>query len=101
MTVREAISAFDDDEYDDFFSGPPEYKTNLLRYYGVSEEDIAAYLSLGYNGENTGEEYSGDSKEDAQQESLKWSKRQTWLNAAAVFLAAVGLAVAIVSCQRG
>ena len=100
MTVREAFSAFTEDEYDDFWPGPPEYKAKILRNYGVSEEDIAAFLSPGDDGEDAHQEDSGDPVQDAQKETLKWAKRQTWIALIAAVAAVVGAVIAFVSCQR-
>lgn len=101
VTVREAIDAFTEDQYDDFFDGPPEYKVKLLRYYGVSEEDISAWMSPAKdNGEDARQEDSCDPVQDAQKETLKWAKRQTWIALIAAVAAVAGAVIAFVSCQR-
>lgn len=101
MTVREAINAFTEDICDDFWAGPPEYKARILRQFNVPEEDIAAWMSPAKDdGEDAHKEDSCDPVQDAQNETLKWTKRQTWIALIAAVAAVVGSVIAFVSCQR-
>ena len=101
MTVQEAIRSFDTDEYDDFFSGPPEYKAKLLRQHGCSDEVISAYLSPKQEESDEPEEtHAGEGADELQEQSLVWTKRNAIAAILTLLVAVAALVVAIVSCQR-
>lgn len=101
MTVNDAIMALESDLYDDFMDGDVEYKAKCLRNAGCSEDDIAAYLSRYYDvGAEPDETHAGETGESAQEESLKWTKRNAWAAIATLLVAVAALVVAVVSCHR-